>query len=90
MFYGENISVDNLTFIDIIPYFDSSIKTNNAMKTYKIDFTNTSNILDFVTVDAKSVIDAISIFMEHTGVECISCIDVTGKFVDTDGTIKNK
>lgn len=60
------------------------------MNYYKITFTNTSNNQDFATIDANSALDAACLFSLACGtVSVISTInDVTGMFVDADGTIK--
>ena len=59
------------------------------MKTFKLNFTNTSNKSDFVLIDAINEGVAIDLFVENANAECMLSIqDVTGSFVDFDGTIK--
>jgi hypothetical protein len=59
------------------------------MKTFKLNFKNTSNNNDFVLIDAKSEIEAVSLFTETAPVGCITLTeDVTGKFVDANGAVK--
>lgn len=59
------------------------------MKTYKIVFTNTSDKLDFCLLDGSSFAEILEIAMDEIGVERIlMIIDVTGKFIDSNGTVK--
>jgi hypothetical protein len=53
------------------------------MKTFKLNFTNTSNNLDFVLIDANNEGEAIDLFVTTSSAECMLSIEnVTGKFVD--------
>lgn len=59
------------------------------MKTYKIVFTNTSDNLDFCLLDRSSFGEILEIAMDEIGVErIIEILDVTGKFIDSNGTVK--
>jgi len=60
------------------------------MKNFKVTFRNTSNNIDFVTVDSENQGIAIDLcIVNGISIESIISIDdVTGKFVDSDGTIK--
>lgn len=60
------------------------------MKTFKMNFTDTENKSNFVTIDAINEGEAIDLFLQDgVNPECmLSLVDVTGKFVDVDGTIK--
>ena len=59
------------------------------MATFKVNFKNTSNNLDFVLIDAINEGNAIDLFCENAPAECmISITNVTGRFIDFNGNIK--
>ena len=53
------------------------------MKTFKLNFTNTSNNLDFVLIYAKNEGEAIDLFIMNSSANCMLSIEnVTGIFID--------
>jgi hypothetical protein len=59
------------------------------MKTLKINFTNNLGKADFVLLDSTEFLETYKIIEKELGFySIISIEDVTGKFVDVDGTIK--
>ena len=53
------------------------------MKTFKLNFKNTSGKLDFVLINANNEGDAIDLFVLNASADCmISIENVTNKFVD--------
>ena len=60
------------------------------MKTFKLNFKNNLNKIDFVLIDANNKGEAMEIFATETKKPevMISIQDVTGMFVDTNGVVK--
>lgn len=58
------------------------------MNTYKVIFTNTSNNLDFVLIDAHYFGGAFEIGTKEIGIDRMKAIEeVTNKFVNTNGDL---